>query len=165
MYSRAILALLLVAGALVFFLGLRAGEPQRVFWVLYGVVLVGFLGGLYAASRSLEASGWSLGNALKEILAWDAEGRPVQVESSSRLIAFLGLLAILAVDLGLAGGILWGWLGGRDLPDLEKIGSFLYGQALIFAPYAFNQLRGGLQSLGDAARRRAVDRGGEDRGR
>ncbi|WP_134643009.1 hypothetical protein [Ammonifex thiophilus] len=67
------------------------------------------------------------------------EGRPVLVPSSSRLIAFIGLIGILSMDAGIATVILYRLAADRALPDLAGLNYFLLCQAGVFAPYAVNK--------------------------
>ena len=64
------------------------------------------------------------------------------VLSSSRLIAFLGLIGILGMFLGTGLYTLYALFSDKPIPDLEKIASFLTVGAVIFAPYVANQLKG-----------------------
>lgn len=99
---------------------------------------------------------WPLAAALKEegeaktVETIDASTKtPVKVTSnemvlsSSRLIAFLGLIGILGMFLG-AGFYMLSSLfnAGKVVVDLKEIASFLAVGALIFAPYVANQLKG-----------------------
>ena len=64
--------------------------------------------------------------------------------STSRLIAFLGMLGMLSIFMGLGLYLLWAFFNGK-LADAENAvkaaGPYLlYGSAL-YAPYAFNQIK------------------------
>jgi hypothetical protein len=112
-------------------------------------------------------SKWSLAAALAENIEWsqpaaalgaqgllkpaapaaDAQSR---IEpSASRLIAFVGMLAVVVVFVGMADCVLWrcftGHPGGMEMGDMIK---FLFGGASLFVPYAVNQLRSAFESFG-----------------
>lgn len=104
----------------------------------------------YHIVKTLKAENWSLKRALCEpIIGKDnepimnaAKDKPIYMESSSRLIALVGLTAILAIDLGVAVMIFYCTLAQTSGNlDLETIGLFLVAQAGIFAPYIANQVK------------------------
>jgi ABC-type multidrug transport system fused ATPase/permease subunit len=86
---------------------------------------------------------WSLADALSE----ESSVQPVpnqvkMVASSSRLIALLGLMGILAAVLGIGYSIVWSLFTGQAANlNLGEIRKFLFGAATLFAPYLANQLR------------------------
>jgi hypothetical protein len=98
----------------------------------------------------MPAANWSLGTALSEptqTTALDAAGAPVTtttlVASSSRLIAYYGSLAILALYLGFGVFVLLSFARGTGAPkDTEQVMEFLLGGLSLFAPYAANKLTG-----------------------
>jgi hypothetical protein len=72
---------------------------------------------------------------------------PAMVGSSSRLIAFLGGMAVLSMFMGFGLYVLWALFNGKS--DLDKqlsaAGTYLlYGSAL-FLPYGANQLKAALR--------------------
>lgn len=77
---------------------------------------------------------WSLALALSE------NGSP----STSRLIAFLGMQAMLVMYIGGGQLTVWRLFNGQEPPDLTNY--FLVGLSL-FAPYAVSQFRQGVQSI------------------
>lgn len=63
--------------------------------------------------------------------------------STSRVIAFLGLIGMLSMFVGIGFYLLWALFNGKQdlLHQLDTAGHYLlYGSAL-FAPYAFNQIK------------------------
>jgi len=123
-----------------------AGEKAFywVFWLTFIILVIMLL----IIAFSLRRPGWSLGDALSEQARSaddkplvDSNSKPVLINSSSRLIAFIGLCGILALDLGIGTSIYWKLFLGQDIPNLEGVGWFLFGQASLFAPYIVNQVR------------------------
>ncbi|OIR03575.1 hypothetical protein GALL_144340 [mine drainage metagenome] len=94
---------------------------------------------------------WKLSEALSEEASGQlpaaAGTKPALVPSSSRLIAFLGMLALIGVTIGVAYGVLWGLFFDKDLAQLDKIGSFLTSAAVIFVPYAANQIKAAVAAV------------------
>lgn len=120
----------------------------KAFAVVYGITIALFVFFTFIVLRALKkAPKWSLGEALSE-QAHDTDDKPLIVDkepklisSSSRLIGLIGLSAILSINLGIAAMIFWEYFIYKDIPDLSKIGWYLFGQAAIFAPYIVNQAR------------------------
>jgi hypothetical protein len=89
---------------------------------------------------------WSLANSLKEPQPPPAAGSatpttaPVGNDSSSRLIALLGMVMILImfVSVGLVGIWTFAKTGKADLSNFQNY--FLAG-ATLFVPYVFNQIK------------------------
>lgn len=137
--------------------------PTWVVVLVFGAVLGFLLISLSAVRRSLANDpDWKLAHALSEELdtpppptppAAGATGvtppvAPVLVGSSSRLIAFMGMLVIMAFFTGVGLWLLWSLLRtGRVPADMERLVNFFYGGAMLFAPYMVNQLRAALGSL------------------
>jgi len=65
--------------------------------------------------------------------------KPIMVASSSRLIAVVGFLVLVAMSIGVGYGIIWSIFTGRPL-QIQGLLSYFYGMGTLFAPYAFNQL-------------------------
>jgi hypothetical protein len=120
----------------------------KAFAVVYGITIALFLLiALIVLSTLKKAPKWHLGEALSE-QAHDTDDKPLidnkepkLISSSSRLIGLIGLSAILAINLGIAAMIFWGYFINKEILDLSKIGWYLFGQAAIFAPYIVNQAR------------------------
>ncbi len=131
---------------------ISANVRVKVFiWVSFVIIAI-FLILLNQIFKALKKPGakWNLGEALSEPLKTDDNKiafsdpnntKPIYVNSSSRLIALIGLAGIVVIDLGIAIAIYWGLIVYNTLPDLEKIGWYIFGQAAIFAPYLANQIR------------------------
>ena len=86
---------------------------------------------------------WSLADALSEESSVQPDPHQVKmVASSSRLIALVGLMGILAIVLGIGYSIVWNlFTGAAGNLNLGEIRKFLFGAATLFAPYLANQLR------------------------
>jgi len=104
--------------------------PTTLFWliaglmtVLYGVFLVGVWVNLHDPAKP-----WSLAGALSE------DDKP----SSSRLIAFAGLLVLMVIYIGVSYVVVWRLLNNQGLPDVN---GFLLTGLTLFAPYAANQFK------------------------
>jgi hypothetical protein len=128
-------------------------------WFIYTVIIVLFLAlaiALGAVARRLGAEGnkWSLADALSEeadLTVADAQGLPytvngvvikktVMAASSSRLIAFVGMIAILFLFLGFGAFILWGFAKSGTMPaSAGEITKYLLGGMTLFAPYIVNK--------------------------
>lgn len=135
--------------------------PTWVVVLVFGTVLGFLLISLSAVRRSLANDpDWKLAHALSEELdtppptppASGATGvtppvAPVLVGSSSRLIAFMGMLVIMAFFTGVGLWLLWSLLRTGQVPDMDRLVNFFYGGAMLFAPYMVNQLRAALGSL------------------
>jgi hypothetical protein len=95
---------------------------------------------------------WLLSDALSEEAdgqtALAAGQKPVMVASASRLIAFIGLMSLLGVTVGVGYYVLWALFSGANLDRLDKVNSFITSSAIIFAPYAANQIKSAVASLG-----------------
>lgn len=127
-------------------------------WLLYGIVIVSGAVALFGALATislLRRSTWSIRDAMSEsgevtledangMPVLDAQGRPVKVArmiaSSSRLIAFLGLIGILT--LFMAQGLLLVWRTAHGDPIAQVATDFsnylIYG-SVMFAPYVVNK--------------------------
>lgn len=130
--------------------------PDWFIYTIITIVLLGLLIALAAVARQLGATGnaWSLSTALSEeadITVPDAAGLPYSVNgvpvkktelvaSSSRLIAFLGTLAILFLFIGFGVVILWNFAkNGTVPPGTKEAMTFLVGGLTLFAPYVVNK--------------------------
>jgi hypothetical protein len=106
------------------------------------------------AQRANMQPAWSLANALSEesdLTVLDTNNLPysvngavvketVLVASTSRLIAFLGSTAILALFLGFGDFALWDFGTTGTLPDsLKDAITFMVSGLTLFAPYAVNK--------------------------
>ena len=69
---------------------------------------------------------------------------PALVGSSSRLIAFLGTIGLLAMFMGTGFYLLWAFFNGKGNEAkvaAETVGSYLLYGSSLFAPYAVNQMK------------------------
>ncbi|MCK4125514.1 hypothetical protein HFK83_24500 [Ralstonia pseudosolanacearum] len=104
-----------------------------------------FVLGVFSTVRALKRDqNWGLADTLSE-----KSGTPTATTatpptgSTSRVIAFLGLIGMLSMFVGIGFYLLWALFNGKqDLAhQLDIAGHYLlYGSAL-FAPYAFNQIK------------------------
>lgn len=147
--------------------------PQLTLWFVLGVFVFGV--GVPIKKLSSNASGWSLTDALSEKAAAPAPVAVVQAAvavvpagavapapapatpdpvttgtaSASRLVAFLGTIAILAMFMGFGLYAIWAAFNGRATEardTLKAVSSYLlYGSAM-YAPYAFNQIKAAFSS-------------------
>ncbi len=114
-------------------------SPAVAYWMTTAAMILLYLVLLIGSIRRLGMdSTWSLGKALSD------DGKP----SASRLIAFLGLQAMLVLYIGGGQIAIWRLFQGLSAPDLTNY--FLVGLGL-FAPYAVSQFREGVINLGAGA--------------
>lgn len=100
---------------------------------------------LVDVKTSQDKGQWSLGDALSEESAYQPKeikqkSDIITFASTSRLIALIGLMGILAIVIGFGYSIMWNLYVYGTVPDLSEVRSFLYGSACLFAPYLANQI-------------------------
>lgn len=116
--------------------------PFTIIFVL-GFLLIAFAG----VRRSLTEGQWKLSEALSEDIELPPQkaGDPptkLMVGSSSRLIAFMGMLVIMALVMGAGIWLLWMLFTTRAVPTgLDNLLNYFVGTATLFVPYLANQLR------------------------
>lgn len=130
-------------------------------WLIYAVIGIIFIGSLISVvliRSALSDSKWSLGDALSEEAKvtsleadgnggfkprLDAAGNPVMITelraSSSRMIAFVGMLLILLMFLGFGIFSIFSFAKTGVMPNTENIVNFLVAGLTLFAPYLVNQ--------------------------
>ena len=145
-------------------------------WLLYFVPLVALFGAVIAIlviRSALRASPqWSLADALSEetllpattettvngettrTLDKDADGKPVLVPqmraSSSRVIALMGMVAILFLFIGFGVFALFALGSTGQMPDkMDSVVNFLMAGLTLFAPYLVNKFASVFQGLTD----------------
>lgn len=154
------------------------GAPFLVQVMVFGVTLLVLLVSLAVVKSSLRRGKWSLAHALSEEVTLTAEGAASKasvpngstpaatpavqggdtatpktettqmVGSASRLIAFLGMLVILAFFVGVGLWLLWELLSKGVVPtDLDRLLNFFAGGATLFVPYLANQFKAMLGNL------------------
>jgi disulfide bond formation protein DsbB len=141
------------------------GEPGNLF--VYAVIIVIFIGALIAIAlvrAAVAQSSWSLADALSEeaeVTAMDKEtGQPLRDKadkvvmvtelcaSSSRLIAFMGMLVILLMFLGFGTFALYWFAKTGKMPSgMDDVINFLVAGLTLFAPYVVNKFSSLFESL------------------
>jgi hypothetical protein len=126
------------------------------FIIIFVLILILF--GIAAVRVALSNSTWSLADALSEevevtfkekidgdyVPKFDDNLKPVMLTqlapSSSRLIAFIGLIAILAMFIGFGAFSLYYFAFGDGVPNgLDDVIKFLLAAMTMFAPYIVNK--------------------------
>jgi len=101
-----------------------------MWWVITITMTIFYIVAIRETVSTLRRSNtWSLSQALQE-----NGGKP----SSSRMIAFLGLLILMVLYMGIGYVAIWRLLNNEPLPNVN---TFLLTGLSLFAPYAFNQLK------------------------
>jgi hypothetical protein len=117
--------------------------PDWVVGLVIGTLYLGLLAVGIAVVRLLRrAPSWSLADALSEEADLGDAGaaKTVMTASTSRLIAFLGMTAILALFLGFGAFVLWGVAETGHMPlDSDGFSKYLLGGVTLFAPYVVNK--------------------------
>lgn len=133
-------------------------------WFVYGIILLVLVGSLIAMlmirSAIVTSGRWSIADALAEetevtAMKPDANGRPTAVPqldaagkpltitdmraSISRLIALMGMMAILMIFLGFGAFALYGFAMTGTIPDMSGVINFLMAGLTLFAPYLVNK--------------------------
>jgi hypothetical protein len=139
--------------------GPATANPSPLFvYAVIAFVLAGTLIAFAATKAALEKTKWSLADALSEeaevtfsenvngVLTpkFDDNMKPVMVTelcaSSSRLIAFIGLIAIMMIFMGFGVFVLYFFAMGEGVPPgLDQIYKFLLAGMTMFAPYVVNK--------------------------
>jgi hypothetical protein len=123
-----------------------APEPEFIY-IIIGIIflLTPFLG-LILIQRALSDSKFSLADALSEevtITSKDAAGNSAEITelraSSSRMIAFIGMLLILLMFMGFGIFSLYSFAKTGVMPETDNIINFLVAGLTLFAPYFVNQ--------------------------
>lgn len=115
-------------------------------WVI-ALILVVFVGTLLVVMMQLSASSnWSLADALSEETEVTetkdnlTKNVTKMMASSSRLIALLGLMGILALFIGNGITLIWQLAKGGDVArNAEAYSTYLMYGVVMFAPYAVNK--------------------------
>lgn len=93
---------------------------------------------------------WRLALALSEEVeisdASDpAKKRTMFVASSSRLVAFVALIVLVALLVGVTPLIIWSYAKSGTMPQLDELSKFLIACAGLFLPYIANQARAAIE--------------------
>jgi hypothetical protein len=103
-----------------------------VYFSIFGLMIAILSFGLIYAGLTLKGDkNWNLSDAMS-----GADGKP----SSSRLIAFIGMVVMITVILGIGYSSLWVFLMTGVLPKLSDVTPFLVGCAGLFTPYLASQI-------------------------
>jgi len=118
----------------------------------YALVLLGVH---WLAKGLHKDNAWSMGKALSEntIVEQNDLQNPgmtvmAPMPSSSRLIAFLGMIVLLATFLAFGTSMIWGLGKTGTVPDMEHAQGFLLAGMSMFAPYLISQGREAVKSFG-----------------
>jgi hypothetical protein len=115
------------------------------------LVYVSVIGAFLMIRKSLRSTGtWHLGDALaEEAEITNDAGVAIKkmMPSTSRLIAFFGLIALLFLFLGFGIFALYSVATGHEIQGIGSITKFLLTGMSLFAPYAVNQARAAIESL------------------
>lgn len=118
----------------------------------YALVLLGVH---WLAKGLRQDNAWSMGKALSENTIVEQNdlqtpGKTVMapMPSSSRLIAFLGMIVLLATFLAFGTSMIWGLGKTGRVPNMEDATGFLLAGMSMFAPYLISQGREAVKSFG-----------------
>ncbi len=123
--------------------------PEWLIYTVIGIVFLGLVMALGSIRNSLTSptSTWSLANALSEeadLTVTDGAGiatkKTVLVASTSRLIALMGCLVIMALLLCIGVFEVWDFAHTGTIPGATDVLTFLAGGLTLFAPYAVNKV-------------------------
>ncbi len=123
--------------------------------VIYIVVFVAVIGVINALARKSSTApgerGWRLSDALSEegeITGPGGGKQTVMLASTSRLIALLGMIVIMALFLGVGTIVIWELAQAGTAPFLDGVLKYFLAGAGLFIPYSVNQIRSGFESIG-----------------
>lgn len=134
-----------------------ARQPPASF-LAYGVPIIVLVSALFAIQRIKKAlpANWSIAEALSEevpitpvkdasgAILFDKEGKPILLPemkaSSSRVIALMGMVAILVMYIGFGVFALYTYGMEGKLDKMDGVISFLMAGLTLFAPYAVNKV-------------------------
>lgn len=141
--------------------------PATFVFIIIAVVLGGAILAMLIIRSALTTSTWSLTDALSEATEvtatvinaagqaeprLDPSGKPVLVTemraSTSRLIALMGMMAIMLMFLGFGAFTLYAFaFSGTVSPSMEDVIKFLVAGLTLFAPYVVNKFSSIFESL------------------
>ncbi|MDG4475798.1 hypothetical protein [Thiovibrio frasassiensis] len=139
-------------------------------WFVYLVIFIVLIGTLLAMAllrAALTLSSWSLADALSEEVevtamekdaagaskvVLDASGKPLMITelraSSSRMVALMGMIAILLMFLGFGAFALFVFAKTGSMPEsIEQVVNYLLAGLTLFAPYVVNKFSSIFESL------------------
>lgn len=129
---------------------------QGLLVCILGATYVLVLFGIHWLAKGLSKdNAWSMGKALSEntIVEQPDPADPSKtikapMSSSSRLIAFLGMIVLLATFLAFGSAAIWSMGTTGSMPDMKSALEFLLTGSALFAPYLFNQSKEALKAFG-----------------
>lgn len=116
-----------------------------------------FFGVITISIKLSKDSQWSIARALSDnsvVSKQDPEDskntiiEQIDLPSSSRLIAFLGMVVLLATFLGIGSVMIWTLGRTGQVSGMGDAQGFLWAGLSMFAPYLFNQSKEAIKSLG-----------------
>ena len=106
--------------------------PDYVFVLIFAVTVLAFAAAIvWLATVLYRDKDWNIGDAIS-----GSDGKP----SASRLIAVLGMIAIVAVMFGVTLSAIWVFLTTGQWPSLSGATTFLAACAGLFTPYLASQI-------------------------
>lgn len=143
--------------------------PDWFTYSVIGIVVVGAIVSMLLVRAALTATKtWSLSDALSEETEVSSivDGKPqintatnepitvvLMMASTSRLIAFMGMLVLILMFVGFGSFALYGFAVSGTLPaSMDQVGKFLLAGMTLFAPYAVNKFASMFESLGGGKR-------------
>ena len=165
---RRVLCVAMPLGALpaaAFAQGTWTPPPDWFTYAVIGIVVIGAIVSMLLVRAALAAAKtWSLSDALSEDTEVSSivDGKPqinattnepvtviVMKASTSRVIAFMGMLVLILMFVGFGSFALYGFAVSGTLPaSLDQVGKFLLAGMTLFAPYAVNKFANMFESLG-----------------
>lgn len=130
--------------------------PGTLLMIILGVTYLLVVMGIRWLARGLHKdNAWSMGKALSDNV--NVEQTDLQdpgktilapMPSSSRLIAFLGMIVLLATFLGVGTVMIWTLGTTGKVPEMESAQGFLLAGMSMFAPYLISQGKEAVKSFG-----------------
>jgi len=131
----------------------QALDPHFLYVIVIVVALAIFIAFALIFRVLNDHETWSLAQALSEevdVTVDDADGKPYSVNgtvvkktelaaSSSRLIAFIGTIAILFLFIGFGVIIMWEYGETGNITNADAVGKYLLAGLTLFAPYVVNK--------------------------
>ncbi len=128
---------------------LSGSSSSSAYWVT-SIVLIAFLFAALVTIKKSLRDGWRLHEALSEeadLPQGTNINTPVMVASSSRLIAFMGSLALIAMFVGFGLCLLWAGFNDKEINTqwAQSFSDYFKLGALLFLPYGANQIQAAMK--------------------